>query len=83
MILQFQPLIKKKYSKEVCDQINSGWIGTGDTTEKFEDMVKNLFDCNHGISTTSGTIAFIASTINRNPARMDGYTSKRRSIYLP
>ena len=36
MIPQFEPLVLPQYADEVAKQINSGWVGTGATTTKFE-----------------------------------------------
>lgn len=58
-IPQFEPSIKKEYAEFVSKQIQTGIVGSHKITEEFEKKVSNLFGCDYGISTTSGTVALM------------------------
>jgi len=75
-IPQMEPLVREKWAKSVYDQILTGWIGVGETTEKFENKIREICGCEYVISTTSGTAAIILSIIG-----MD--LPKKSSILFP
>ncbi len=76
MIPQFEPYILKEYSKDVSNQINSGWIGPGKVVEQFENHIAKLFNVKYAISVTSGTIALLVSIMSLN-------ISKKKNILFP
>lgn len=56
-IPQYEPHIRQSYIDEVTEQIKSGWIGTSNKTEEFEELIKNIAGRKYAVSTTSGTMA--------------------------
>jgi len=59
MIPQYEPYIKSEYADAVLKQINTGWIGSGKTVKRFEDMFAEYIDSKYAISCSSGTAAII------------------------
>lgn len=56
-IPQYEPNVKFDYISEATRQMQTGWIGTGRTTEDFEEEIKKISGAKFAISTTSGTMA--------------------------
>lgn len=58
-IPQFEPLIEISDSQAVFNQVQSGWVGTGEKVEEFEKKLSEITGNNFVISITSGTTALM------------------------
>lgn len=56
-IPQYEPVITKNNINSVKKQLETGWIGTSDTTQMFETAIGTLTGHSYSLATTSGTMA--------------------------
>jgi perosamine synthetase len=63
MILQYEPYNMSEYSQKVADQIATGWIGPGEKTKEFEELVCKYTGAEDAVATTSGTAAILLSIL--------------------
>jgi len=66
MIPQFEPSMSPQYADTVAKQINSGWVGVGITTTKFERKFAKYVGSKYAIATTSGTVALLIALSSLN-----------------
>ncbi len=65
-IVQYSPVIEKKYIRSVTKQLKSGWLGPGETTKKVEEELCKMTGNKYCVATTSGTSALIMAILSLN-----------------
>ena len=59
MIHQVEPLVMSSSVKRVCSQMETGFVGPGETVRKFEEKICEITNSKYCVSTNSGTSALL------------------------